>query len=274
MIIVTGASTGIGAATARELASRGFHVLAGVRKEADAETFRGSGIEPVILDITEPRHIAALAARVSDEPLHALVNNAGVGLFAPLETVPIDELRRVFEVNLFGTVAVTQAVLPALLRTRGRVVNISSVAGKVALPGWSPYAGPKFAVEAVNDALRREMAPHGVQVVAVEPGFVNTERIGKGEAHRLTDQLTPEQRGRYGGLMHALASYGAAATKTAPSAADAARVIARAVTHPRPRTRYTVGRGMGVFTRMADILPDRVFDRVVASSLRPHYPKA
>jgi NAD(P)-dependent dehydrogenase (short-subunit alcohol dehydrogenase family) len=275
-VIVTGASTGIGAASARELAGRGFHVLAGVRRDSDADEIRGPGIEPVILDITDAGQIAALQARIDSDaharPLRALVNNAGIGVLAPVESVPIDELRWMFEVNVLGTVAVTQAMLPALLRTKGRVVNISSVAGKVALPGWSPYASAKFALEAVTDSLRREVAPHGMHVIAVEPGFVNTERSGNGELHRLTDQLTPAQHERYGGLMAALASYGAAAAKTAATPEQAARVVADAVTDRRPRTRYPVDRSSALFTRLPSYLPDRVLDRVLASSLRSHYP--
>ena len=125
----------------------------------------------------------------------------------------------------------------------------------------------------MNDALRREVAPLGVQVVAVEPGFVNTERSRNGDAHRLTGQLTPEQQGWDGGLMQALASYGAASAKTASSVEEAARIVARAVTDRRPRTRCTVGRGSGLLTRLPGILPDRMLDRVLAASLRPHYLK-
>ena len=161
--VVTGASTGIGAATARELARRGFHVLAGVRRDRDADAIRAPGIEPLIIDITNPDHIQALATRVHEDPqgraVRALVNNAGIGVNVPVEAFAIDEWRRLFEVNLFGQVAVTQALLPALIRSKGRVVNISSVGGKVAMATYGPYAGTKFALEAVSDSLRRELAP-------------------------------------------------------------------------------------------------------------------
>src|SRR5262249_39272495 len=131
LAIITGASTGIGAATARELAQRGFHVLAGVRRDRDAEAIRGAGIEPLIIDITNRDHIRALATRVHGDPrgraVRALVNNAANGVNAPVEAFAIDQWRRLFEVNLFGHIAVTQALLPALIRSKGRVVNISSV---------------------------------------------------------------------------------------------------------------------------------------------------
>ena len=177
--IITGASTGIGAATARELARRGFHVLAGVRRDRDADAIRGPGIEPLIIDITNPDHIRALATRVHGDPqgraVRALVNNAAVAVNAPVEVFAIDDWRRLFEVNLFGHIAVTQTLLPALIRSKGRVVNISSVGGKVAMATYGPYAGTKFALEAVSDSLRREIAPLGVQVVVVEPAAVRTK---------------------------------------------------------------------------------------------------
>src|SRR6202140_2650853 len=174
IVIITGASRGIGEASARDLARRGFHVLAGVRRDQDADTIRGPGIEPLIIDITNPDHIRTLATRVHEDPqgraVRALVNNAGIGVNAPVEVFAIDEWRRLFEVNFFGHIAVIQTLLPALIRNKGRVVNISSVGGKIAMATYGPYAGTKFALEAVSDALRREVAPSGVWVVVVEPG--------------------------------------------------------------------------------------------------------
>jgi NAD(P)-dependent dehydrogenase (short-subunit alcohol dehydrogenase family) len=277
LVVVTGASTGMGAATARELARRGFHVLTGVRKERDAAAIRGGGIEPVILDITEPEQIAALAARVGNDPagrsLRALVNNAGIAVNAPVETLPMSDWRRQFEVNLFGHIAVTQSLLPALLRSHGRVVNISSLGGRVAMATYGAYAGTKFALEAVSDSLRRELAPHGVQVVVVEPGGVQTEMAGRGAAtaHELAAGMTSEQRERYGPLVRAIVAHSAAFTASGRTADAAAQVIAKAVTASRPRTRYTIGRDAALLTRLSRILPDRVLDRVLAADLRPHY---
>lgn len=274
---MTGASTGIGAATAHELAGRGFHVLAGVRRDEDADALRAPRIEPVILDITRPGHIAALADRVGAQagPLRALVNNAGISVNAPIEALPLDEWRRLFEVNLFGHVAVTQALLPALLRDSGRVVNISSVGGKVAMATFGPYAGTKFALEAVSDALRRELAPQGVQVVVVEPGGVRTEMGDRGIAttSRLAAAMSPDHQDRYGPLVQAVIALTAAGTGSGKSADGVARVIAKAVTTRKPRTRYAVGRDAAVLTRLARVLPDRMLDRISAAALRPHYPK-
>lgn len=218
-MIVTGASTGIGAATARELAGRGFHVLAGVRRDRDADAIRGPGIEPAILDITDPGHITALAARVDADPLgrpvQALVNNAAVQANVPIEVFAIDEWRRIFEVNLFGQVAMTQSLLPALIRSKGRVVNISSVGGKVAMAAYGPYAATKFALEAVSDSLRREMAPSGVHVIVVEPGAVRTDMLGRAQAtaEELMSAMTPEHSRRYGGLVHAVNAQAVSSTE-------------------------------------------------------------
>lgn len=274
---MTGASTGMGASTARELARRGFHVLAGVRRDRDADAVRSAGIEPVILDITEPKHVKAVAARVAADPrtLHALVNNAGVQVNAPVEALPMAEWRRVFEVNLFGHIAVTQALLPALLRSRGRVINISSIGGKYAMATYGAYAGAKFALEAVSDSLRREVAPLGVQVVVVEPGGVRTEIAARGiaTANDLAARMTPEQDERYGGLVRANNRLMASGTASGLTADAAARVIARAVTARRPRTRYTAGRDAALIMSLGRLFSDRTVDRILAANLRRHHPK-
>lgn len=261
LVVVTGASTGLGRATARELARCGFHVLAGVRRETDAVA--APGIEPVLLDITRPEQVEALAARIGNRSVHALVNNAGIQVNAPVEALPLDQWRHVFEVNLFGHIAVTQALLPVL--RNGRVVNISSVGGKVAMPTYGAYAGAKFALEAVSDALRRE----GVQVVVIEPGGVRTEmaRRGIATANTLAADMTPEQNARYGRLIRTINELMASGTEAGVTAEAAAQVVAKAVTTRRPRTRYTIGRDAALITRLSRVLPDRALDRVIAALL-------
>jgi NAD(P)-dependent dehydrogenase (short-subunit alcohol dehydrogenase family) len=280
ILVVTGASTGIGAATARELARRGFHVFAGVRRGPDADALRATNLEPIRLDITDEAEIAALVKRIGDDPerrpLRALVNNAGLAVNAPIEVLPLSEWRRLFDVNLFGHIAMTQALLPALIESCGTVVNITSVGGKVAMATYGPYAGSKFALEAVSDALRREVAPLGVKVIVVEPGAVTTEMLGqvavRGE--RITSGMTTEQRGRYATLMHAVISQAQAAIPKGVPAEEAGRVIADAITSKRPRTRYTVGRDAAIAVRLARYLSDRMLDSLLARSLKPHLPKA
>ncbi|MFF1443543.1 SDR family NAD(P)-dependent oxidoreductase [Streptomyces sp. NPDC058295] len=276
LFVVTGAATGMGAAAARGLARRGFHVLAGVRGDCDADAIRSNGIEPAILAITKPEAMEALAARIAGDarPLHALVSNAGIQVNAPVEALPMAEWRRVFEVNLFGHIAVTEALLPALLCSEGRVINMSS-GGKIAMATYGAYAGAKFALEAVSDSLRRGGAPQGVQVVLVEPGGVRTEMASRGiaTAKRLAARMTPEQDERYGGLVQANNRFMASGTTSDLTADAAARVIAKAVTTRRPRTRYPIGRDAALGVRLAGMLSDRTLDRVAAANLRRHYPK-
>ena len=278
LVVVTGASTGICAATARELARRGFHVLAGVRRGTDADTVRATNLEPIMLDITNEAEIAALVKHIADDherrPLRALVNNAGIGLNAPVEALPLSEWRRLFDVNLFGQVAMMQALLPALIDSRGTVVNISSVGGKVAMATYGPYAGSKFALEAVSDALRREVEPLGVKVIVVEPGAVTTEMLGRvavtGE--HITSLMSTEQQGRYAALMRSVISQAQAAVPRGASAEKAGQVIADAITNKRPRTRYTVGHDAAIIIRLARFLSDRTLDSLLARSLRAHRP--
>jgi NAD(P)-dependent dehydrogenase (short-subunit alcohol dehydrogenase family) len=280
LIVVTGASTGMGAATARELARRGFHVLAGVRRDVDADALRGDGIEPHILDITVESDVAAIAERVANDPqglpLRALINNAGVAINAPVEALPVAEWRRQFEVNLFGHVAMIQALMPSLLRSSGTVVNISSIGGKVALPTYPAYAGSKFALEALSDSLRREVSGLGVKVVVIEPGAVKTAMAERGvaTADRLKDGMTADQRERYGELVDAMSNLARSFDKDGVSAEHAAKVIAKAATVSRPRTRYTVGRDAAVLARLSRVVSDRVLDRVVRLVLRPHFKAA
>ena len=276
-VLVTGASTGMGAAATRELAHRGFHVLAGVRRDRDADTIRAAGVEPILLDITEPARVAALAARVAADPrpLHALINNAGIQVNGPVEALPMEQWRWVFEVNLFGHIAVTQALLPALLRSKGRVINISSIGGRAAMATYGAYAGAKFALEAVSDSLRREVAPLGVHVVVVEPGGVRTEMATRGvaTANDLAARMTPEQVERYGSLVQANNALMTSGTTSGLTADAAARIIVKAVTTRRPRPRYTAGRDAAMIIPLTRILSDRTLDRILAANLRRHYPK-
>ncbi|ORA16559.1 SDR family NAD(P)-dependent oxidoreductase [Mycobacterium arosiense] len=274
LIVVTGASTGIGAAIARELARKGFHVLAGVRREADADALRAENIEPQILDITMGTDVAAIADRVARDPLRrrlrALVNNAGIAVNSPVETLPVDQWRRQFEVNLFGHIAMTQALLPALLLSSGTVVNISSVGGKVVLPTYGAYAGSKFALEAASDALRREVAEFGIKVVVIEPGAVKTEMAERGiaTAKGLMANLTDAQLARYGDLIAAVTAQARSFGEEGVSAEHAAKVVAKAATASRPRTRYTIGRDAALLLRINRVVSDRMLDRIMRQNLR------
>jgi NAD(P)-dependent dehydrogenase (short-subunit alcohol dehydrogenase family) len=269
-VVVTGASTGIGEATARHLDSLGFEVFAGVRKDADAERLRGHGLRPLKLDVTDQASIDAARDEVGAGDLAGLVNNAGIAVSGPVEFIPVDELRRQLEVNLVGQVAVTQAFLAALRRNRGRVVMISSIGGRIALPLLSPYAASKAALEAVSDSLRREVRRFGVEVSVVEPGGIKTPIWQKGNAtaDSVLADAPPEADELYGDIIRAVRAESAKIEQERglpPSAV--AEAVGHALTAKKPKTRYLVGRDAKMRAAMAKRLPDRVMDSLIGRAL-------
>src|SRR5215211_4734235 len=270
VVLVTGASTGIGEATALHLRELGFEPVAGVRRDEDAERLGGQGLRTVRLDVTDEAQIAAARESVGDGALAGLVNNAGVAVAAPLEFVPLDQLRRQLEVNLIGQVAVTQAFLPALRRAGGRIVNVGSIGGRVALPLLAPYNASKFALEGLSDSLRRELRAQGVDVVVIEPGGVKTPIWGKGNelADELTAQMPPEGERLYGRLIANVRKETLKIERERGLPPRAvAEVIGRALTADRPRTRYVVGGEAKVRAQLARLLPDRAMDRLIGRAL-------
>ena len=266
-VVVTGASSGIGAACARHLAARGFRVYGGVRREEDAERLRSQGVEPLPLDVTDLEQIAAATATVGDE-LYGLVNNAGVAIAAPLELVPLDELRRQLEVNVIGQVAVTQALLPALRRAQGRIVLMGSIGGKSALPFMGPYASSKFALEAIADSLRVELRTFGVSVSIVEPGSIKTPIWTKGteRADELRTRLAPEQQELYGRSIERFREVAIARGLAGIGPEEVARAVERALTAERPKARYLVGKDARLRRRL-ERLPVRLRDRLIERAL-------
>jgi NAD(P)-dependent dehydrogenase (short-subunit alcohol dehydrogenase family) len=264
LALVTGASTGIGRACATHLAALGFEVLAGVRRPVDAPP----GLEPLRLDVTEPSDVGAAAERVGDS-LAALVNNAGIAISGPLEGVPVSEWRRQIEVNLLGQVAVTQALLPALINARGRVVNMSSIGGRNALPLFGPYSASKFALEAVTDSLRREVAPLGVKVVSVQPGGIATPIWDKGlsDADRVLDAMPEHVRRRYENWIALGRREAERMGRDGLPPEAVAAVVGRALVARRPRTRYLVGRDAKVQAALGRLLPGGAFDALVRLAL-------
>jgi NAD(P)-dependent dehydrogenase (short-subunit alcohol dehydrogenase family) len=270
IVLVTGASSGIGEATVLHLRELGFEPVAGVRREEDAERLRSQGLRTVMLDVTDEAQIAAARGELGGGALAGLVNNAGVAVAAPLEFLPIDQLRRQLEINLVGQVAVTQAFLPALRRAGGRIVNVSSIGGRVALPLVSPYNASKFALEGVSDSLRRELRAQGVDVIVIEPGGVRTPIWGKGNelAASMMAAMPPEAERLYGRMVEAMRREIAKIERERGLPPRAvAEVIGRALTVSRPRTRYVVGSNAKLRARMAAVLPDRVMDRLIGRSL-------
>jgi NAD(P)-dependent dehydrogenase (short-subunit alcohol dehydrogenase family) len=265
-VLVTGASSGIGLASAVRLARSGWRVHGGVRTAADADALREQGIEPVELDVTDAVQIAAVATAVGPE-LHGLVDNAGIAIAAPLELVPLDELRHQLEVNVVGQVAVLQALLPALRRARGRVVLMGSIGGRSALPFLGPYAASKHALEALADSLRVELRPFGIAVSIVEPGSIATPiwRKGAERAQELSAGFDAERAALYA---PAVARFREVALSRGLGVDPdvVAKAVEHALTASRPKARYLVG-GDAHLRAWIERLPTRLRDRVLARLL-------
>ncbi|ULA62511.1 MAG: SDR family oxidoreductase [Nitrospira sp.] len=279
-VVITGASTGIGAACARHLDRLGFTVFAGVRRIEDGESLKAKGsarLQPILLDVTDADSIEQARVRISEQvrpqELAGLVNNAGIAVVGPLEAVPIADLRRQFEVNVIGQVAATQAFLPLLRQGRGRIVNMGSIAGRAAMPVMGPYSASKFALEAVTDALRLEVQQWGIKVSIVEPGAIATPIWTKSgsKAEELEAGTSEELKTLYAGVIAGVRArvVEAAARAIPPDAVSDA--VVHALTAAHPKTRYLVGRDAKVRALMIKLLPDRWSDRLMTWILKlPH----
>lgn len=274
-IVVTGASSGIGEACARRLAGLGFQVFAGVRKPEDGERLAReiASVTPLRIDVTDADSIAAAAQSVSEQTqgrLAGLVNNAGVAVPAPIEHQPIDDFRRQIEVNLIGQVAVTQAFLPQLRVARGRIVNVSSIGGKVAVPLLGAYAASKFGLEGFSDTLRRELRPWGIEVSVIEPGTIATPIWDKGVASgdALESALSPDAKRDYGPLIATVRTASEQGAKTGLPPDAVAKDVAHALTARKPKTRYLVGREAKSRGTAARFLPDRFIDSAIARVMK------
>ena len=276
-VVVTGASTGIGRATALLLDARGYRVFAGVRKEADARELAKDGsdrLTPITLDVTKADQIETarqqVAEAVGDQGVVGLVNNAGIGTGGPVEFLPLEDLRDALEVNLIGQVAVTQAFLPLIRRAKGTIVFIASIGGRVASPFMSPYNTSKFGIEALGESLRHELRPWEIDVVVVEPGSIDTEIWGKGREtirERLGEmpedarRLYGKQITRFGEVLNETASRGIPAEKVA-------EVVHKAIASGKPKHRYLVGTDAKIGARLKGTLPDRTFSKLAARQVK------
>ncbi len=273
-VLVTGASTGIGRATALHLDSAGWRVFAGVRREEDANSLwaaRTGALETVMIDVTDGGAITKareqVEAALGGDPLDGLVNNAGVAVPGPLEVLPLDDFRHQIDVNLTGQVAVTQAFLPLIRRSKaGRILFIASIGGRIAFPYMAPYHASKFAVEAVGDCLRQELAPWGIDVVVIEPGSVATDIWERGDAKgdEVLEGMSPEARELYEDRLKKMQQVMAKLGRKGIDPLDAAKVLETALTTQKPKTRYVVGREAKVQAVMKRVIPDRLFDRIIA----------
>jgi NAD(P)-dependent dehydrogenase (short-subunit alcohol dehydrogenase family) len=262
--VVTGASSGIGAATARRLQELGFTVYAVARRQDRLEALAAPGIRTVSVDVTDDAALVALVDRVVAEAgrIDVLVNNAGYGSFGAVEDVPLEEARRQFEVNLFGAARLCQLVLPHLRANgSGRIINVSSVGAKMYQPlgGW--YHATKYAMEGLSDCLRVELKPLGIDVVVIQPGGIETE-FPRVAGERL---LAMSGAGAYGDYARRYAATLVSQPEHISSPSVVAEAIARAATTRRPRTRYPVGRGARATVIARWLLPDRAFDRLLVA---------
>ncbi|MBI4003244.1 MAG: SDR family oxidoreductase [Nitrospira defluvii] len=280
-VVITGASSGIGAACARHLDARGFTVWAGVRRKEDGDELArltSTRLRVLILDVTEPESIAAagrtLTEVVGETGLSGLVNNAGISIAGPLELLPLSDVRTQFEVNVIGVLGVTQTLLPLLRKGRGRIVNISSIAGRASTPFLGAYCSSKFALEAMSDALRLELAPWGIAVSLVEPGAVQSQiwRRATMSATRMLDGVAPELFRLYEQPLSRMQNVITRAATRAIPAEVVARAVAHALTASRPHVRYLVGKDARFRAWLKWILPDRAQDRLLAWFLGlPHH---
>ncbi|MBI1317586.1 MAG: SDR family NAD(P)-dependent oxidoreductase [Candidatus Hydrogenedens sp.] len=270
--LVTGASTGIGYGCAVALAEQGYHTYAGVRSDADGERVRqesGGRLHPIILDVTKPEQIAAAVARLTEETggagLHALVNNAGIAIAGPLEFIPAEDFARQMNINVNGLVAVTQACLPLLRQASGRLCLISSTNGFFAAPFMAPYAASKFAVEAVGDALRIELAPWNIGVSIVQPGAIQTPIWEKSKADNeaMLARMSKKAHTLYAGPIEALRREAANAERRAVPVKHVTDCVVHAITSDAPKTRYRCGAGAGIQYFIARWIPDKLRDRLI-----------
>ncbi|MCK0177085.1 SDR family oxidoreductase [Mycolicibacterium sp. F2034L] len=269
--LVTGASRGIGRAIIAHLAAQGWDVIAGVRNDRDAAEASAldERITPVLLDVTDPDQVAALPTLLP-ATLDAVVNNAGIAVAGPVETVSPGDWRKQFEVNVFGQIAVTQAVLPKLRQSRGRVIFVSSLNGQIAMPLLGAYSASKFALEACADALRVEVRPWGIAVVVVEPAQTDTDMWrGADDMVRETEAAMPaHQRDLYARHLAGMKKFVPAARKLAVPTEKVVAVVDRALTANRPRARYAVGVGPKAQLALMTNVPTAVRDRVLATMTR------
>jgi NAD(P)-dependent dehydrogenase (short-subunit alcohol dehydrogenase family) len=272
-VIVSGASTGIGAATVELLAAKGFIAFAGVRTAADKERLAAlhSNVRPILLDVTLAESIAAAAAEVrgSGIELTGIVSNAGIAVGGPLETLPIDELRRIFEVNVFGALAMVQPFLPMLPEHRGRVVFVGSISGRLATPYVGPYSASKFALRALSDSMRVELAPTGITVSLIEPGSVKTPIWQKGRDNevQLYENLGKNPRSHYRRALESVVVATNNEEKGGMPVEVVSEAIYRALTDAKPRHQQILGTSAKMGNVIAS-LPAGLRSRIIRKAMR------
>lgn len=266
-IVITGASSGIGEACALHFDKKGFRVFAGVRKASDGEALRQKTSErltPLIMDVTDQASVVAAANSIDRKEISGLVNNAGIAVSAPVELIPLDKLREQLEVNLIGQVGVIQAFLPLLRQGRGRIVNISSVAGRSVLPFTGAYSASKHALEAISDALRLELREWAIHIAIIEPGGVKTPIWDKGmkRADDMIAHFPDEGLDLYRYLIAKIRTAAGQAALSGVDPSEVVKAVDHAMTDAKPKTRYVVGKDAKI-RLLLNYLPDKTRDNFI-----------
>src|SRR6476620_3298260 len=271
-VVVTGASTGIGRATALLLDKKGYRVFAGVRKDEDAKSLKEEAsdrLKPIKIDVAKERSVATAARNVKkalgDEGLVGLVNNAGIGGGGPVEFVDLDHLRETLEVNVIGQVAVTQAFMPLVRKAKGTIVFIASIGGRVGTPFLSPYNVSKFGIEALGESLRHEVEPWDIDVVVVEPGAIVTKIWDKAEelSEQQLAQMPDDAKRLYGPQIETFFEGFVEGGRKGIPPEKVATVIHGAIRSDNPKPRRLVGTDAKIGARLKGTVPDRTFHKMV-----------
>jgi len=269
-VVITGASSGIGRSSVERMLSAGWQVLATVRKAADRDKLetRGTGVVPVLMDVSDRSSIASAATEIEThlkgQGLDGLVNVAGIGMVRPLEYATMDDVKEIFEINFFGQLAVTQALLRLLRQNRGRIVNITTVGVNLAIPFGGLLNSSKSAFAMISDTLRLEMHPFGVRVSAVEPGAISTPAVNKtvGDLEKVIASLPAEAQAQYGAIIRKMGRRAYEMEKKGSSPEVVAHAVHHALTSQRPRIRYRVGKHAKLLATLPKVLPESLMDAI------------
>ncbi len=268
-VVITGASSGIGRSCVVRMSRAGWRVFATVRKPADRNHYISEalpGVYPLMMDVEDPSSIAAaateVASQVSDSGLAGLVNVAGIGMMRPMEYASPRDLQEIFEINVFGQIAITQAFFSLLRQSRGRVVNITSIGVNIAIPFGGLLNASKAAFALMSDTMRLEFHPFGVHVCAVEPGAIATPAVDKtlGDVQGVIDNMPADGQARYGSMLRDFAQQAYSREKAGSSPDVVAEAVHHALTSNRPRIRYRVGKHAKLLATLPRILPERLLD--------------
>ncbi len=265
-VVITGASSGIGRASVELMSQSGWQVFATVRKPADQDKLRNANVIPVLMDVEDAASVSAAAqeieSQLGERGLDGLVNCAGIGVARPVEYATAADIRQIFEINVFGQVAVTQSLSRLLRKNRGRIVNVTSIGVNIAIPFGGLLNSSKSAFAMLGDSLRLELRPFGVRVIAIEPGAIATPAVEKtlGDIEKVIENLPAEAQAQYGEMLRNFGRQAYAREKSGSAPEVVARAIHHALTSDRPRIRYRVGKHAKLLATLPKLMPESLLD--------------